>query len=287
LQKSLKAHIEYLLCVHIFDIRPVSGGDISEAYILQTESEQFFCKVNYSAQAYDMFLTEKAGLEAIGKSGTLAAPNILFCEPLEKGAVLILEYIPSKPSSPKDMELFGHQLAALHQYSEADNFGWQTDNFIGSLPQQNKSHSHWADFYVSERLLPQLRLAIDQRLLRKQEIPSQMHILSRCESLFPKTKPALLHGDLWSGNYMISSEGTPYVVDPASYYGHHEVDMAMTRLFGGFGSSFYGAYREHYPRAPFEDERTEIYQLYYLLVHLNLFGRSYYSSVESILKRYF
>jgi len=111
--------------------------------------------------------------------------------------------------------------------------------------------------------------------------------LKTCENLFPDTKPSLLHGDLWSGNYLISENGTPYLIDPAVYYGHHEVDIAMTKLFGGFDSSFYGAYAESLPKVRGEKERNDIYQLYYLLVHLNLFGSSYKSSVTSILKTYF
>ncbi len=287
MQKSLKAHIEYLLCIRILDIRPVFGGDISKAYILETETEHFFCKVNHGGNAHKMFLAEKEGLEAIYDTRAIATPNVLLCEPLERGAFLVMEYINPGRASQAEMAQLGHQLAALHQFSKSDFYGWKTDNFIGSLPQGNNPHTDWAPFYVQERLLPQIKTAIDNEQLDISDIPSETKLSVTCKNLFPKTKPALLHGDLWGGNYLISLDGKPYLIDPAIYYGHHEVDIAMTRLFGGFDSSFYHAYQEHFPKEPFEDERRDIYQLYYLLVHLNLFGRSYYGSVQSILKRYF
>jgi fructosamine-3-kinase len=185
------------------------------------------------------------------------------------------------------MRRFGHRLAELHQISTCKAFGWETDNFIGSLPRSNKQNTDWSDFYVSERLLPQLKLAMDKNHLKKNEIPSEGILLQTCRNLFPETSPSLLHGDLWSGNYLVSADRTPYLIDPATYFGHHEADIAMTRLFGGFGKAFYEAYSEHFPKVGGESERNDIYQLYYLLVHLNLFGGSYKASVKNILGRYF
>ncbi|WP_282160215.1 fructosamine kinase family protein [Ulvibacterium marinum] len=287
MQKELKAHIEYLLCINIQKVQSLSGGDISQAYLLETETEHFFCKVNRDGNAHKMFLVEKAGLEAISNTQVIATPNVLLCEPLEKGAFLIMEYIKPGRASQAEMAQLGHQLAALHQFSKSDYYGWETDNFIGSLPQGNSPNTDWGPFYVQERLLPQIKTAIDNKQLDISDIPSETKLSVTCKNLFPKTEPALLHGDLWGGNYLVSQGGKPYLIDPAIYYGHHEVDIAMTRLFGGFDSSFYHAYQEHFPKEPFEDERRDIYQLYYLLVHLNLFGRSYYGSVKAILKRYF
>lgn len=287
MDKALRAHIEYLLCINIYTVSSISGGDISKAYLLETETERFFCKVNRSDSAFKMFKAEKVGLEAISNSKTIAVPTVVLCEPLEVGAFLVMEYIePTRPSE-KDFELFGYQLAALHKFSELDTFGFVTDNFIGSLEQSNKQHSNWTEFYAQERLIPQIILARDGNRLRVSETPSEEQLFKTCQNLFPRVKPSLLHGDLWSGNYLISKERTPHLIDPAIYYGHHEVDIAMTRLFGGFDSTFYHAYAEHFSKQPLSDERTDIYQLYYLLVHLNLFGKSYYASVSSILKRYF
>jgi len=285
--KNLKAHIEYLLCIKIEGFQSITGGDISEAYLLQTNSEHFFCKVNRHPSAFKMFQAEKEGLQAIAQTKTITTPKVLLCEKLKKGGFLLMEYIKPKNTTSKDLESFGHQLAALHELSSSKIFGWPSDNFIGSLPQSNKIAPYWTAFYVQERLLPQIRIARDTQRLSAAEIPSEEELLKTCHNLFPKIKASLLHGDLWSGNYLISENGSPYLVDPAVYYGHHEVDIAMTRLFGGFDSSFYNAYTEHFPKIGGEKERSDIYQLYYLLVHLNLFGSSYKSSVSRILKAYF
>ncbi len=287
MEKHLKNHIEHLLCVNIESVQSVSGGDISKAYLLQTKSERLFCKVNHADQAHAMFLAEKKGLEAIAETKTIASPKVLFCEPLKKGSVLLMEYIEPKRASSAEMRHLGHQLAALHHCSVGDFFGWEADNFIGSLPQSNINHTDWSYFYVAERLLPQLKRAQEGNRLHPEEIPSEEELLGTCKNIFPEVSPSLLHGDLWSGNYLISETGIPYLIDPATYYGHREVDIAMTRLFGGFGRSFYEAYNEHFPNIGGEAERTDLYQLYYLLVHLNLFGGSYKASVTSILDRYF
>lgn len=287
MKNDLKNHIEYLLCIKITNIQSVSGGDISNAFLLKTDTERFFCKINLDACAFQMFKAEKRGLEAIAETNTIATPRILICETLEKGALLLMEYVEPKRASSKDMELLGHQLAALHQIANSKTVGFESDNFIGSLPQSNHQQQDWSTFYVRERLLPQLKLARESKRMASSEIPTENQLLKTCKGLFPEVKPTLLHGDLWSGNYLISKNGKPYLIDPAVYFGHHEVDIAMTKLFGGFGNSFYGAYRDCFPWYANEMERTDIYQLYYLLVHLNLFGSSYYSSVRSVLKKYF
>ena len=287
MEKALQEHIEYLLCIKIDSIRSVSGGDISNAYLLETDSERFFCKLNHNQNAAAMFAAEKKGLEAIAKTKTIAVPQVLLCEPLEKGGYLLMKYIEPKQATANDMELLGHQLAALHRLSHSQMFGWEDNNFIGSLPQQNNKNTNWSKFYVTERLVPQLQLAVAGKWLKPNEIPSEEQLFESCKNLFPEVQPSLLHGDLWSGNYLISQKGVPYLIDPAVYYGHHEVDIAMTRLFGGFQGSFYDAYSEHFPKVGGEAARTEIYQFYYLLVHLNLFGSSYYASVKAVLNRYF
>lgn len=287
MDKDLKIHIEYLLCITIERVQSISGGDISKAFLLVTERELFFCKINHNSSAFQMFQAEKAGLQAIAQTKTIATPKILLCEKWKAGGFLVMEYIESKLATTKDMELFGRQLAALHKLSSSETFGWTSDNFIGSLPQSNITYSNWTGFYVQERLLPQIRMARDSHKLFATKIPTETKLLKTCESHFPKAKPSLLHGDLWSGNFLIAQGGTPYIIDPAVYYGHHEVDIAMTRLFGGFDSAFYFSYAEHFIKIGGEKERSDIYQLYFLLVHLNLFGVSYKASVTNILKSYF
>ena len=286
MDKDLKAHIEHLLGARVERIRPISGGDISQAYLLECATERFFCKLNHGVHAYEMFLAEKWGLEAIAKTKTIGTPKIRCCETLETGGFLVMEYLEPKRASVKEMALFGHQLAALHKSTKAKQFGWESDNFIGSLPQSNRKHLNWTDFYVKERLLPQIKMASDLQRLSKTEIPSEVSLSKTVERLFPVVKPSLLHGDLWSGNYLIAQDGMPYLIDPAAYFGHWEVDIAMTRLFGGFDAAFYHAYSEHFPKVGGEKERNDLYQLYYLLVHLNMFGVSYKAAVIEILKNY-
>lgn len=232
-------------------------------------------------------MVEKTGLEAISQTNTIKVPKVLFCGQYESMAYLIMEFVESKRPSQSEMESLGNQLAALHKTQVQNYFGWQQDNFIGNLPQSNKSHPSWISFYTHERLLPQLKSARDFGYLDFEEMPSEENLLKTCQSLFPEINPSLLHGDLWSGNYLISKSGKPYLIDPAVYFGHYEVDLAMTRLFGGFDMAFYHAHAEYFSKVPQQNERDDIYQLYYLLVHLNLFGRSYYDPVKKLLKRYF
>ncbi|ASV30244.1 fructosamine kinase family protein [Maribacter cobaltidurans] len=287
MDKELIEHLNYILCTKIERVSPLSGGDISRAYLLESETEKFFCKLNAEKMALPMFRAEKNALHALLKTGAIATPRPFQVEPYKKGAFILMEYIESKRANTEDMALFGRQLAKLHQASVKNEFGLEEDNFIGSLPQSNKKHLDWTTFYVEERLLPQLKSAADKGLLGRDEIPSEDTMMVVCTDMFPKVSPSLLHGDLWSGNYLISNHGVPFLIDPAIYRGHYEVDIAMTKLFGGFGDSFYRAYKEVMPPEPGENERTDLYQLYYLLVHLNLFGNSYKPAVKRILAAYF
>lgn len=272
----------------MLDISPLSGGDISKVYLLETETERFVCKMNETDSALKLFQCEREGLVAIAETKTIATPKVYHCETIEKGAFLLMEYIESKRPVAKDMELLGHHLAALHTNSAKKRFGWDTQNYIGSLKQPNDSSMDWASFYTKQRLIPQLKLAQDNRLLTAEEIPSEEILLKRCSSLFgADIRPVLLHGDLWGGNFLIGTDGVPYLIDPAVYYGHNEVDLAMTKIFGGFSNHFYNAYREHIAAPGNMYELTDLYQLYYLLVHLNLFGQAYYAQVATLLKSLF
>lgn len=287
ISSNFKVHLESVLGCNITNAEPVSGGDISKALCIHTSTERFFCKINQSSVALKMFQTEKLGLDEINQTNTIKSPKVLSYGQHEAISYLLMEFIETRNPTSKEMEGFGHQLGKLHSYPIGDFFGWKQDNFIGSLPQTNKNHSDWSLFYIHERLLPQLNLAREKGFLNSSEIPSKERLLKVCKQLMPEVIPALLHGDLWSGNYLISTLGIPYLIDPAVYFGHHEVDIAMTRLFGGFSSQFYQAYNEYIPKESCHEERNDIYQLYYLLVHLNLFGKSYYASVKQLLKTYF
>jgi len=180
---------------------------------------------------------------------------------------------------------FGHQLASMHSISN-DQFGFDEDNYIGSLHQSNTRHSDWISFFVEERLEKQVCLAYENKRIDKLLIRSFEHLYGKLGRLFPAEDPALIHGDLWSGNYMVDSEGAPCLIDPAVHYGHREVELSFTKLFGGFDSSMYMAYNEVFPLENGFDERVDLYNLYPLMVHVNIFGGSYLRSVQSILKKF-
>lgn len=286
MDSTLKEHISNFLNEPIKSVHAVSGGDISTAYRIDTPNHSYFLKSNNSSNGLKMFQAEAHGLQLIHDTNTIKTPKVLAYDTFQNISFLLMEFIQSKAPSNDDFKNLGLKLAELHQVNN-DTFGLELDNFIGSLNQINSPHISWVNFYTKERLIPQLELAKQKRLLSDNECPSAKRIEESLNLLFENIKPSLLHGDLWTGNYLISTDGTPYLIDPAIYYGHHEVDIAMTKLFGGFGTEFYMAYHSVFPEDFNTDTRIEIYQLYYLLVHLNLFGSSYYQSVKSILKKYF
>ena len=283
LSEDFLKHISWIIDCKIQKVRPISGGDIASAYLLETSTKKMFLKVHSN---FELLQAEAHALNTIAKANCIATPKIHAIENYENNGFLVLEYIESKSPTASDFELFGRQLAALHQATN-EHFGFDQNNFIGSLPQSNNQHSNWLDFYTEERLNPQLQLALNKGLLSQKEIPTLDKLKTTCSEFFTNIKPSLLHGDLWSGNFLISTDGIPYLIDPSTYFGHAEVDIAMCKLFGGFGSSFYESYHKVIPQDQFTSTRIELYQLYYLLVHLNLFGRSYYSSVVTTLKNNF
>lgn len=286
ISQLLVNYISNFINTEIKVIQSVSGGDISSAFKITTNDAHYFLKLNANQQALDMFQTEAKALKAISDTNTIKTPNVHLVDTFNSFHFILMDYIETKSPRTEDMILFGQQLAKLHLVS-SHNFGFSFDNYIGSLDQSNKNHKTWKDFYINERLVPQLQLANQNGLLKQSEIPSTEKMKSVCSKFFQDVKPSLLHGDLWSGNYVISSNGTPYLIDPATYFGHSEVDIAMSKLFGGFSSDFYKEYHEIIPNKIYSEERIELYQLYYLLVHLNLFGKSYYHSVKSILTKFF
>ncbi len=284
--KALVDYLSNLIGEKISDYKPISGGDISRAFLLRTSKTQYFLKVNSGDNAHTMFLREMSGLKVISKTNTIKTPKVFKCGIFKDLSFLLMEYIERKSPSNKDFELLGNQLALLHNVTK-NEFGFEEDNFIGSLPQSNQKHNSWINFYLEERVIPQIQFALSNNLLSSKDVPSKQSMNKVCKEFFKDINPSFLHGDLWSGNFLIASDGTPYLIDPAVYYGHHEVDIAMSKLFGGFGMPFYKAYQEHFQFDSLTDGRIELYHLYYLLVHLNLFGSSYVGSVNRILFKYF
>ena len=283
---ELKNRLHSILGSEIIRSSAISGGDISKAYVVYTKSDRFFCKYHLGGNSLDMFIAEKDGLEAISATNAIYAPHVIAVEPSTKGAFLLLEYIESKSPSAKEMELLGCQLAEMHQITSGD-FGWPTDNFIGSLPQSNTRNENWPHFYAEERILPQLNRAVEQKMLSLEEVPSGEKLVKGIHAYCDPENPSLIHGDLWGGNFLISATGQPCLIDPSVSFADPHMDIAMSRLFGGFNASFYLGYSEVANATLPNEAQTDLYQLYYLLVHLNLFGRSYYPSVRRILRTYF
>jgi fructosamine-3-kinase len=270
----------------IISVKPVSGGDISAAYRIDTAVGRYFLKVNDTPFAPEMFRAEREGLQAIEETKTIAVPHVHLADIADGQSFLLMDFVESKRPDTSDYQRLGTQLAELHRCTQL-GFGYSSDNFIGRLPQNNRLHSGWAEFYWYERVFPQLQQAHKAGLIQSQMMPEEEKAIALFRNMFGEVKPSLLHGDLWGSNYLIATDGIPHLIDPAVYYGHSMVDIAMSRLFGGFGTAFYDAYHRIIPKPDHYDAQIELYQLYYLLVHLNLFGGGYYSSVASILRRYF
>ncbi|NLO72165.1 MAG: fructosamine kinase family protein [Porphyromonadaceae bacterium] len=284
--KKLIDYISEKTNTEIIHFHPISGGDISAAYLIESEKRKFFLKVNSKSFAKEMFLAEQKGLQTIENTKTIAVPHVHLVDQSGGKSFLLIDFIENRRPNTKDYKHFGRDLAKLHSVT-TEKFGFSSDNFIGSLPQSNTAHTDWAEFYWSERISPQLQFSKERESLNKDIIPTKETALKVFRQIFGEIKPSLLHGDLWGGNYLIATDGTPFLIDPAIYYGHSMVDIAMSQLFGGFDSEFYESYHEIIPKQTYNQEQIKLYQLYYLLVHLNLFGMSYRSSVVDILQRYF
>lgn len=263
-------------------IQTVGGGSISEAYKLVTAQGTYFFKWKRDAPS-NFFAKEAQGLATLRQANALQVPHVLA----HSTTWILMEWIEPGGVSSASAEALGHGLAQLHR-TTASAFGLAKDNVIGELPQPNGWMNNWVDFYREKRLHVQGELATQLGRMSGQRAHLFQQLLDRLDQWLddPSIRPSLLHGDLWSGNWIADKEGRPWLIDPAVYFGHREVDLAFSELFGGFPSAFFAAYREASPLSPDYEERKPLYQLYYLLVHLNLFGESYGPSVDRILKRY-
>ena len=265
--------------------QPVSGGSINRAYRISTNEGDLFLKYNSDAPD-DFFIREAEGLKLLASASTeLRIPDVIAsCPPSDESpGFLVIEFINKEPSG--NAEEFGAALAGLH-LTTAENFGLNEDNYIGSLPQSNHYHSDWASFFSEERIKPQLKMAIDSGKMDQAAISEWSNISSKLNQLLPETDPSLIHGDLWSGNYLYDSEGRAVLIDPAVYYGHPEMDLAFSKMFGGFSPDFYRGYESVSPLENGFDKRVPVYNLYPLLVHVNLFGGHYISQTESVLSQF-
>ena len=263
----------------------VGGGSINAAYKLETLAGQFFLKVNSAVRFPKMFEAEAHGLELLSANSEFIVPKPILINEFGGQQFLVLDWLEEGKSRETLYVEFGRSLAGLHRTTQKQ-FGLDHSNYIGSLPQLNTPHSTWTEFYWKERLLPQISLASQMKLMSHEMVVGFDRLESKLGNIYPMEHPALIHGDLWSGNYSVSEVGKPCIFDPAVYYGHREMDLAMMQLFGGFDQDVFESYHESFPLEPGWKERIAIGQLYPLMVHVNLFGASYCEQVEQILSRY-
>ncbi|MGB8705026.1 MAG: fructosamine kinase family protein [Gillisia sp.] len=261
---------------------PLSGGDINQVFLLTSESgKKVVAKINDAHNFPGMFRAEKAGLEALTSCNAINIPEVVATGTSGEYSYLLLQHIESGKKSPRFWEIFGKQLAALHKCT-SEKFGFSEDNYIGSLPQQNNTCSSASEFYISQRLEPQLRIAEEKGF----NLKVKNSFFKTISEIIPQEPPSLLHGDLWNGNFLVNSEGLPCLIDPAVAYAPREMDLSMMKLFGGFDDSLFQAYHGEFRIQDGFEERIVLWQLYYLLVHLNIFGAGYRKSVADILQQY-
>lgn len=262
--------------------RALGGGCISRAWRVGDGKRDYFVKIN-AAAGLPMFEAEAAGLTELAATATVRVPESVCHGAAGEQAYLVLEYLPLGGSAPKALERLGRHLADLHGRPQP-YFGWHRDNTIGSTPQPNGRFDDWLTFWRERRLGFQLELAAANGYGGALQHRGE-ELLARLDRLFVgyQPPPALLHGDLWSGNAGCTTEGEPVVFDPAVYYGDREADLAMTELFGGFPENFYAAYREALPPDVGYPLRRTLYNLYHVLNHLNLFGGSYRTQAEGMI----
>jgi fructosamine-3-kinase len=305
------------------EFHPVGGGSINEAYRIRArDGRQWFCKINDTHRFPGLFEKERDGLALLAAQRIFRVPSVIACETVGTKQVLILEWIESGAregvggigsgrgggqSRGKDGQSFwrllGEQLARLHQVS-GDRFGLDSDNYMGALPQSNTYSAGWEEFFTQRRLEPQIRLAADRGLLGSEAIRQFERLYKALPGIFPEhaspaglrlqgsagstqsALPSLVHGDLWSGNFLCDTEGRPVLIDPAVYFGYPGMDLAMTTLFGGFDRAFYESYAYYSPFPANYREQWDICNLYPLLIHLNLFGKSYLGAILDTIQPY-
>ena len=264
----------------------LGGGSINNSYkVLIDEKIAFFLKTNKSLAFPGLFEKEKQGLEFLAQHNVITVPRVLYCGTYEDEQLLVLEWIQQGPKTGDFWEKFGEQLARLHQCANT-HFGFEHNNYMGALPQENEWTDSWVNFFINSRLAPQIEMALAKDLLSRREVDLFERLYKKLHTIFNEEKPSLLHGDLWSGNYLCDQDSAPVLIDPAVYYGHRSMDLAMTTLFGGFNREFYTSYHHHYPFPSNYQEQWDICNLYPLLIHLNLFGQSYLHDIKGTLQKF-
>ena len=266
-------------------LHTIGGGSINDTYHVLFNREPLFCKVNSATKFPHLFLSEKRGLQLLARQNIVNTPTVIDHFEADGYQFLLLQWVPEGERTERFWKKFGEQLAALHRVSHPHH-GLNETNYMGSVPQQNTPNQLWCEFFAAERLSPLIKRCTEKGQLTKTQVVMFEKLQKKLSSIFEEEPPSLLHGDLWSGNFMCDADSEPVLIDPAVYFGHRSVDLAMTTLFGGFQKPFYEAYHFHFPLPANHPEQWAVCNLYPLLIHLYLFGRGYLPQIERTLKQF-
>ena len=282
-------HIEHIIRSHNLgnvdqiDVVALSGGCINKAYKVTMGKDKYFLKLRAKQDCPGMFEKESIGLLHLARY--VQVPSVLAVGTRDSVQYLVLEFVQDQPRDRMFWLNFGQSMARLHKVKHTC-YGYEIDNYIGPLPQVNVFFDSWIAFFVHNRLLLQIERAERNHLMSNSVLKKLEQLIIRLPQIIPEGSPSLLHGDLWNGNFISMHYHQAALIDPAIYFGNREIEIAFTKLFGGFDPNFYYAYHEAYPLEHGFEHRVDIYNLYPLLVHLNIFGKSYLPQIESILQKY-
>ena len=262
--------------------KSVSGGCINQGYKVSNNDAEYFVKLNQASQV-EMFVAEALGLKQMYATNTITIPKPICWGTADSSSYIVLQWLNLGGGSNESWTKMGRQLAAMHRQGTNNRFGFEVNNTIGSTPQINNWLDNWADFFAEQRIGYQLKLA----KRNGGNFPDTNKVVDAVKNHLIDRQPeaSILHGDLWSGNAAITSDGAPVIFDPATYYGDREADLAMTELFGGFSAAFYRGYNEAWQLDSGYQQRKSIYNLYHILNHFNLFGGGYGSQAARIIKQ--
>ncbi len=258
----------------------VSGGCINQGYQIKGNNRSYFVKLN-QADRVEMFAAEALGLKQMLATNTIRVPKPICWGMTDNHSYIAMEWLEFASGDRKSWEEMGHQLAAMHQVKVSSEFGWEVNNTIGATPQINTKIANWADFFAEYRIGYQIKLA----KRKGGNFPDRIIEIVRNKLANRQPQPSLVHGDLWSGNAAVTVSGEPVILDPATYWGDREVDIAMTEVFGGFPAAFYRGYNEEWELDSGYQERKTIYNLYHILNHFNLFGGGYGSQASRMISQ--
>ncbi len=279
--EALLRHISEQQNIRVETVRRLTGGDINSVYLLTTNLDRVVLKINDAETFPNMFKAEAQGLNLLRTANAFEIPEIVSYGKFDTKTYLLLEYVPPGEKDSTFWNRFAGNLATLHRTTQA-HFGLDHDNYIGSLRQYNSPERTAADFYLNQRLIPQFRMAAQRGFT----FTALERFYKNLFDIIPTEVPSLIHGDLWGGNYIVSERGSPTLIDPAVAFAPREMDLAMMHLFGGFDPVVFNHYDEIFRLEANWKERQPLWQLYYLLVHLNLFGRSYHGRVQEAISKY-